>query len=69
MAAAKFAVGDTVRFIGTDTIYTVKRYNDQTCQYQVQRSDDAASVECAFGVYLEHAEPIRTSRLRFTRLR
>ena len=54
MAAARFAVGDTVRFIGTDSIFTVKQYNDETCQYQVQRGNDASSVEWAFGVYLEH---------------
>jgi len=57
MAKAKFAVGDSVRFIGTDTIYTVRRYSDETCQYQVQRGDATYSVECVFGVYLEPAEP------------
>jgi len=58
MAAAKFAVGDRVRLIGSDTIHTVRQYNAETFEYQIQCSDDAA-LECVLGIYLELVEPAR----------
>jgi hypothetical protein len=50
---AKFRLGDTVRFIGTDTLLTVSEYNPETLEYRVQRSDDLASSQWALGIYLE----------------
>jgi hypothetical protein len=52
MAAGKFVVDDRVRLIGTDTILTVRQYNAETFEYQVQRSDDATP-EWVLGIYLE----------------
>jgi hypothetical protein len=58
IAAAKFGVNDTVRFIGTDTIFTVRlhHYVDEWYLYQVQRSDDVATIEWVPEIYLEHAK-------------
>jgi hypothetical protein len=53
--AARFAVDDNVRFIGTDTIHTVRQYNTETLEYQVQRSDD--NVVWVTGIHLELVEP------------
>ena len=57
-AAAKFEVDDPVRFIGTDTILTVKQHHheSESHEYQVQRGDDVASIEWVSEIYLEHAE-------------
>lgn len=58
IAAAKFRVDDNVRFIGTDTIFTVKHHHheSESHEYQVQRGDDVASIEWVSECYLEHAE-------------
>jgi hypothetical protein len=58
ITAAKFGVDDTVRFIGTDTIFTVKLHHHEyeSNEYQVQRGDDVASIEWVPEIYLEHAE-------------
>ena len=48
-AATKFGVDDTVRFIGTDTALTISQFNRETFEYQVQRGDDAASLEWGTG--------------------
>jgi hypothetical protein len=53
MAAAKFAMNDEIRFIGTDTPLTVKQYDEGTREYQVQRGDDRTSVEWVPEIYLE----------------
>jgi hypothetical protein len=53
MAAAKFAMNDAIRFIGTDTPLTVKQYDEGTRQYQVQRGDDGTSAEWVPEIYLE----------------
>jgi hypothetical protein len=42
MAAVKFGMGDTVRFIGTETPLTVKRYHKTTHEYRLQCGDDFA---------------------------
>ena len=57
IAAAKFGVDDTVRFVGTDTIFTVKQhhYESESHEYQIQRDDDVASMEWVSECYLEHA--------------
>jgi hypothetical protein len=52
MTAAKFAMNDTARLIGTDTVFTVKQCNEETRQY-LQRGDDIASVEPARPARLE----------------
>ncbi len=52
--------GDTVRFIGADTLCTVREYNTETLEYRVQRCGEHASsrtrnnfrlswLECATG--------------------
>jgi hypothetical protein len=58
IAAAKFRVDDTVRFIGTDTIFAVKLHHHEyeSNEYQVQRGDDVASIQWVSECYLEHAE-------------
>jgi hypothetical protein len=58
MAAAKFVVDDRVRLIGSDIIQTVRQYNAETFEYQIQRSDDA-TLEWVLGIYLELVEPAR----------
>jgi hypothetical protein len=55
MASPKFGVDETVRFIGTDTALTIRQYNSETIEYQVQWGDDAESIEWVSGIYLEHA--------------
>ena len=60
MAAAKFKVGDTVRFIGTDQHLTVKQYRTAPRQYQVQRDNDEINVEWVMEIYLELVKPART---------
>jgi hypothetical protein len=44
MGAAEFGVGDRVRLIGTDTIQTVRQYNAETLEYQVQRGNEEDTV-------------------------
>jgi hypothetical protein len=58
MAAAKFVVDDRVRLIGSDIVQTVRQYNAETFEYQVQRSDDA-TLAWVLGIYLELVEPTR----------
>jgi hypothetical protein len=53
---ATFPVGVHVRFIGTDTIYTVTQYDKDILQYQVQCGNDRASRVWVSGIYLEQAE-------------
>jgi hypothetical protein len=54
-AAAKFEANDTVRFIGTETLYKVTHSHENKHVYQVQRGDDAASSEWVEAIYLEQA--------------
>jgi hypothetical protein len=63
MAAGKFVVDDRVRLIGTDTILTVRQYNAETFEYQVQRSDDA-TLEWVLGIYLELVEAAKKPAIR-----
>jgi hypothetical protein len=56
MNAAKFGVGDTVRFIGTDTLLTVTRYRKATDEYRLQGRDDLASSQWVLEIYLELVE-------------
>jgi hypothetical protein len=58
MAAAKFGVGDTVRFIGTDRLFTVSRYRSSTHEYLLQRRDDLASSQWVLQIYLELVTPL-----------
>ena len=53
MAEAKFRVGDTVRFIGTGTIFTIREYNPATFEYRVQPGDDSAGGQWATDLYFE----------------
>ena len=55
--AAMFAVDDNVRLIGTDTIQTVRQYNAETLEYQIQSGNDAASFIWVPEIYLELVEP------------
>ena len=59
MAVVKFGVGDVVRFIGTDTLLTVREYNPETLEYRVQRGDDRASSQWAPEIYFEVINPDR----------
>jgi kynurenine formamidase len=59
MAAAEFSVDDRVRLIGTDTIQTVRQYDAETLDYQVQSGNEEASVVWVSGIYLEPAEPAK----------
>ena len=55
--APKFAVDDKVRFIGTDRIHTVRQYNAEILEYQIQCSNEAASLIWVPKIYLELVEP------------
>jgi len=57
MAAAKFRVGDIVRFIGTDQHLTVKQHRTPPRQYQVQRDNDETTLEWVPEIYLELVKP------------
>jgi hypothetical protein len=57
MTAAKFGVGDTVRFIGTDKLLTVARYRKATDEYRLQPRDYLASSQWVLEIYLELALP------------
>jgi hypothetical protein len=59
MGAAVFQVGDRVRLIGTDTIQTVRQYNAETLEYQVQLGNGDDSVVWVLGIYLELVEPTK----------
>ena len=59
MAIVKFGVGDTVRFIGTDTPYVVKEYNSKTLEYRVQAGDEPASSQWGSEIYFELIYPAR----------
>ena len=52
---AKLRLGDTVRFIGTETLLTVTQYDQAAEEYQVQQGDDEASSQWVLGIYLECA--------------
>jgi hypothetical protein len=56
-AAPEFVVEDRVRLIGTDTIQTVRQYNAETLEYQIQSGNDAASSIWVPKIYLELVEP------------
>ena len=45
MAAAKFTVGDLVRFVGTDQHLTIKQCRTKPCQYQAERDNDETTLE------------------------
>jgi hypothetical protein len=64
MGAAEFGVGDRVRLIGTDTIQTVRQYNAETLEYQVQRGNEEDSVVWVLEIYLELVEPNQNARNR-----
>jgi hypothetical protein len=57
MAAAKFRVGDIVRFIGTDQHLTVKQYRTGPRQYEVQRDNDETTLEWCPEIYFELVKP------------
>ena len=56
MSAAKFAVNDRVRLVGTDTIQTVMQYNRKTFEYQLKSGGDEAVPVWILGIYLELVE-------------
>ena len=56
MSAAKFAVNDRVRFVGTDTIQTVMQYNRKTFEYQLKSGSDEDVPVWILGIYLELVE-------------
>ena len=57
--AGQFGVGDRVRLIGTDTIQTVRQYNAETLEYQVQLRNEEDSVLWVLEIYLELVEPTK----------
>jgi hypothetical protein len=57
MAKAKFRMGDHVRFIGTDTVQTLRHYNENTREYEIQLGDDATGAVWVPAIYLELVEP------------
>jgi hypothetical protein len=58
-AEAKFRTDDRVRLIGTDTIQTVRQYDEDTLEYQVQQDDDAVGAVWVPGMYLELVDRLR----------
>ena len=57
MAAAKFRVGDIVRFIGTEKHLPVKQCRTELHLHQVQRDNDETTLEWVSENYLELANP------------
>jgi hypothetical protein len=55
MAAAKFEVDASVRFIGTDTRYAVTKCHKRKLEYQIKRAADGADIQWVEGIYLELA--------------
>jgi hypothetical protein len=53
MPKAKFETDDTVRFIGTDTLFTVTKCHKKTLEYQIQRGENKADLQRVAEIYLE----------------
>jgi hypothetical protein len=53
MMEAKFKTDDTVRFIGTDTLFTVTKCHKRMHEYQIQRGDKTADRQWVAETYLE----------------
>jgi hypothetical protein len=56
MIEAKFETDDTVRFIGTDTLFTVTKCHKRMHEYQIQRGDKTTDRQGVAEIYLELVE-------------
>jgi hypothetical protein len=56
MIEGKFETDDTVRFIGTDTLFTVTKCHKRTHEYQIQCNDRVADRQRVAEIYLELIE-------------
>jgi hypothetical protein len=55
MIETKFETDDTVRFIGTDTLFTVTKCHKKTREYQIQHGEKRADRQRVAEIYLELA--------------
>ena len=53
---ALFETDDAVRFVGTDTVFTVTKCHKRTHEYQIQRGDRTADRQWVGEIYLELVE-------------
>jgi hypothetical protein len=60
MREALFETDDIVRFIGTDTLFTVTKCHKRDHEYQIQRGDRTADRQRVAEVYLELVDPGRS---------
>ena len=58
MLEPKFETDDTVRFIGTNTLFTVTKCRKRTHEYQIQRGDKTTDRQWVADV-LESTSPTR----------
>jgi hypothetical protein len=62
MIETKFETDDTVRFIGTDSLFTVTKCRKRMREYQIQRGDRTAHRQWVAEIYLELVPLWPTSR-------
>jgi hypothetical protein len=53
MIEAKFETDDTVRFIGTDALFTITKCRRRMHEYQIQRGDKTTDRQWVAEIYLE----------------
>ncbi len=53
MEPTKFEAYDSVRFIGTETLYAVTKSDKRKHAYLIQRRADGADIQWVDGIYLE----------------
>ena len=56
MTEAKFETDDAVRFIATETLFTVTKCRKRMHDYQIQRGDKTTDRQWVPGIYLELVE-------------
>jgi hypothetical protein len=59
MREALFETDDAVRFVGTDTVFTVTKCHKSNNEYEIQRDDRGADLQRVGEIYLELVEPGR----------
>ena len=65
MREALFETDDAVRFVGTDTVFTVTKCHKRNHEYEIQRGDRAADRQRVGEIYLELVEPGRSESSQY----
>ncbi len=60
----KFIIGDTVRFIGTDTLLTVRQSTNRPTNTKSSEATMMPAVNGRLGVYLELVKPCQLTKSR-----